>query len=391
MDTQNEKKAAPTFEEAKNRRQKVRAAGLDPNYWYAVEHDHAIKPGQIVEVKFWGQDPVALFRDEDGRLHAIENRCAHRQVPLTLGIVQGKRVVCQYHGWEYNGAGELAHVPHDLFGKKMPRCTLRSYPLRVRYGLIWIFFGDRERAHDVPMPEIPELEGDDRWACVPVDFTWSSHHSMMIDNVCDFTHEFLHRKYAPFSNSKLLGYETKDDKVFLRYDTKVGRGKISGLFIDRKAIDTNSMELCYHYPYQWSNTDDKIKHWCFVLPIDQRTTRVFFLFYFDHFKIPFTPFKIPRRVMTPFLKLSNLLMIKPLLSQDGVVTQGEQLGWERHWDEPIIEINPVVNAFQALTVKKWEEYLAREQQKRDQKELVRLERRRALEAADAAAAMDGAE
>ena len=128
-----------------------------------------------------------------------------------------------------------------------------------------------------------------------------------------------------------------------------------------------------------------------MLPIDQRTTRVFFLFYFDHFKIPFTPFKIPRRVMTPFLKLSNLLMIKPLLSQDGVVTQGEQLGWERHWDEPIIEINPVVNAFQALTVKKWEEYLAREQQKRDQKELVRLERRRALEAADAAAAMDGAE
>ena len=43
------------------------------------------------------------------------------------------------------------------------------------------------------------------------------------------------------------------------------------------------MELCYEYPYQWSNTDGKIKHWCFVLPIDGTTTRAFFLFYFDSF------------------------------------------------------------------------------------------------------------
>jgi phenylpropionate dioxygenase-like ring-hydroxylating dioxygenase large terminal subunit len=375
---------APTFEEAKNRRQKVRAAGLDPNYWYAVEHDSGVKPGQVVEVKFWGVGSVALFRDEDGRLHALENRCAHRQLPLTVGTVQGKRLVCQYHGWQYDGSGELAQVPHDLFGKKMPKCTLRTYPVRSRYGLIWIFFGDPERASQVAMPEIPELEQDDRWACVPVDFTWNAHHSMIIDNVSDFTHEFLHRKYKPFTDSKLTRLETVGDKVFVSYDTKVGRGKISGLFVDRKAVDTNSMELCYEYPYQWSNTDDQIKHWCTVLPIDERTTRTFFLFYFSHFKVPFTPVRIPRQVMTPFLKISNQLLIKPLLSQDGIAVEAEQVGHERHWDEPVVELNPAVNAFQALTVRKWEEHLAREQGKRAQKELVRLERKRALEQHDGA-------
>lgn len=382
------KSAPPRFEEATNRRQKVRAAGLDPNYWYAVEHDSAIRPGQIVEVRFFGEDPVALFRDEDGELHAIENRCAHRQVPLTVGIVQGKRLVCQYHGWSYDGSGELAEVPHDLFGKKKPRCTLRSYPVRARYGLVWIFFGDADRAAEVPMPEIPELEGGDRWACVPVDFTWKAHHSMLIDNVSDFTHEFLHRQYKPFSDAKLKRLETRDDKVYLSYDTKVGHGKISGLFVDRKSIDTNSMELCYDYPYQWSNTDDKIKHWCFVLPIDERTTRVFFLFYFDHFKVPFTPLRIPRRLLTPFLKISNRLLIRPLLSQDGVAVEAEQQGYERYWDEPIVELNPAVNAFQALTVRKWEEHLTREREKREAKELVRLQRRRMIEES---AASDGAE
>jgi phenylpropionate dioxygenase-like ring-hydroxylating dioxygenase large terminal subunit len=382
--------APPSFEAASNRRQKVRSAGLDPNYWYAVEHDSAIANEQVVEVRFYGEDPVALFRDANGRLHAIENRCAHRQLPLTAGAVKGTNLVCQYHGWEYNGCGELAHVPHDLFGKKMPRCTLRSYPVRARYGLIWIFFGDAERAHEVPMPEIPELEGDDAWACVPVDFTWKAHHSMIIDNVSDFTHEFLHRKYKPFSDAKLKTLETKNDKVYLSYDTKVGRGKISGLFVDRKSVDTNAMELCYDYPYQWSNTDDQIKHWCFVLPIDERTTRTFFLFYFAHFKVPFTPVHIPRRVLVPFLKISNELLIKPLLQQDGVAVEAEQVGYDRHWDEPLVELNPAVNAFQALTVKKWEEHLAREKNKRAQKELVRLERRRALEMQDAAPA-DGAE
>jgi 4beta-methylsterol monooxygenase len=355
----------PTFEEAKNKRQKVRAAGLDPNHWYAVEHNRALAKGQVIEVKFWGTS-VALYRDDQGVVHAIENRCAHRQLKLSAGMVVGDKLVCGYHGWEYDGDGKLAKIPHDLFGHKMPACKLRSYAVRVRYGLIWVFFGAAERAKETRMPEIPELEGPDAWACVPVDFTWQAHHSMIIDNVSDFTHAFLHRKYQPFSNdSKLTRLESHDDRVSLSYDTKVGYGKISGLFVDRKRVDTNSMDLCYEYPYQWSNTDDQIKHWLFVLPIGPRTTRTFFLFYFKEFKVPGLPFHIPRRVMTPVLKVSNKLLIRPLLSQDLFAVEAEQEGWEKHYDEPIAELSPAVHAFQALTIKKWEEYLAREGKKKD--------------------------
>jgi 4beta-methylsterol monooxygenase len=355
----------PSFENAKNKRQKVRAAGLDPNYWYAVEYDRTIKNNQVVEVVFWGSS-VALFRDDRGTLHAIENRCSHRQLKLTAGNVSGGRLVCSYHGWEYDGSGKLTHIPHDLFGHKVPNCKLKSYAVRVRYGLVWIFFGDKDRAFSVPMPEIPELEGENPWACVPVDFTWRAHHSMIIDNVSDFTHAYLHRKYQPFSSdAKLSNLETVGDKVHLSYDTKVGYGKISGLFVDRKRVDTNSMNLCYEYPYQWSNTDDQIKHWLFVLPIDARTTRSFFLFYFKEFKVPFLPFHIPQRVMEPFLVISNRVLIKPLLEQDGVAVEAEQLGWEEHYEEPIAELSPAVHAFQALTIKKWEEHLARQGGRRD--------------------------
>ena len=282
----------PTFTEAKNRRQKARAAGLDPNYWYAVEHDSALARGAVQEVKFWGTS-VALYRDAKGRLHAVEDRCAHRQLRLSLGVVVGDRLVCQYHGWEYNGCGELVGVGHSLFGKAMPKCKLRHYPVRERYGLIWIFFGDPARAEQTRMPEIPELEGENRWECVPVDFTWRAHHSMIFDNVSDFTHAYLHRKYKPFTDAELTHLETVGDTVELSYDTKVGGGTISSRFVDKENTDTNSMTLALEYPYQRSSTDGKIKHWCFVLPIDENTTRAFFLFYFDCFVVPFTKVKIP--------------------------------------------------------------------------------------------------
>ena len=43
----------PTFEQAKNRRQKVRSAGLDPSYWYAVEYDRA-----LATVNAWNASPA---------------------------------------------------------------------------------------------------------------------------------------------------------------------------------------------------------------------------------------------------------------------------------------------------------------------------------------------
>ena len=182
---------------------------------------------------------------------------------------------------------------------------------------------------------------------------------MIIDNVSDFTHAYLHRRYRPFVDPKMTHCEASADRVTLAYQTGIGRGRISGLFVDRRRVDTNSITLCYDYPYQWSDTGGKIKHWCFLLPIDERTTRVFFLFYFDALKIPLSPFKIPRWLMTPVLQIANRLLIKPLLRQDGFAVEAEQAGYENHFDAPMIEINPVIALFQQLTIRKWEEYLAK--------------------------------
>ena len=349
----------PALGEADNLRQRARAVGMNPDYWYAVEEVRRVKPGTVTEVTFWKQS-IALFRSEDGSFHAIENRCLHRQIKLSLGEVEGCRLVCGYHGWEYDADGSVVEIP-DLFGRKqVPRLSVRTYPVQVRYGLVWIFPGDPALADERQIPEIPELEGPSRWACVPLVFDLSAHHSIIIDNVSDFSHAYLHRRYRPFDGATLTRHETVGDNVHLAYETRVGRGRISGMFVDHNRLNTNHMELCYEYPYQWSNTDDEIKHWLFVLPIDERTTRATFLFYFRSLKIPLLPVRIPRQAMTTVLRLANRMLIGPLLSQDRTAVEAEQVGYESNWDASPIEVNPVVRSFQQVTVRKWQEHLDRE-------------------------------
>ncbi len=351
-----EHRRPPSFSESKNTRQKVRSAGMDPNYWYPAVWSKSLKPGQVEDVVFWKRS-IAVFRGEDGQVRAVENRCAHRQLKLSVGHVDGCNLVCPYHGWTYDGSGRVVDIPHSLFGRKFPKFQIPSVPVKERYGLIWIWPGDPELAETRSIPAIPELEQDKPWAHIAVDFTVDGHHSMVIDNVSDFTHAYLHRRFKPFSDAELLGFEVKGDTVELEYDTKVGRGKFSSLFVDKK-VDTNNMKLAFEYPYQRSNTDDQIKHWLFVRPIDERTTATFYIFYFRAFTVPFTGIEIPPVALKPFLRLAKLLTVHPLLLEDAVAVKAEQEGWEAHHDEPIAELNPVVKAFQTLTIRKWEEYLA---------------------------------
>lgn len=351
--------APPSFAVAKNSRQKARAAGLDPDRWYVVEHDHAVKKGEVKEITFWNTS-IALYRGEDGQLAAVQNRCPHRQLKLTHGVVDKCNLRCGYHGWSFNREGWLTDYSHDSFGKPLIKNRLRTYPVQVRYGLIWLFPGDPALAEQHALPEIPELTQNNPWANFATDFTWKTHHSMVIDNICDFAHAFLHRKYRPFVDAKLTHHEADEDRVYLTYDTYMAAGKISGLFVDRNRVNTRSIELCYQYPYQWTNTGDSIKNWSFLLPIDERTTRVFFLFYFDAITLPFLSLKTPKWLTQTILNLAKPLVFKPILEEDGIALEAEQLGYETHWDAPPIELNPVVPMFQKLTASKWESYLARQ-------------------------------
>lgn len=337
------------------RAQEVRRVGPSGNYWYAVELDRNLARGQVKEVRFWGES-IALYRGHDGLVRAVENRCAHRQLALTTGVVEGQNITCQYHGWKYDGCGRCVSMDHELGKnrKRLPKIQIKSYPVKTRYGLLWLFPGDPALAEQVSLPHVPELSSASPWPVAPIDVTIKSHFSMIVENVCDFNHAYLHRRKQPFTQPVLNRFWREQNTVHVLYDTSFHHSYLARFFAEKRELD--QIHLWYQYPYQGSDIGGKYLHWLFMLPEDERTTRCFFLFLFGPIQIPGTRRNIPDFVKKPFLELANKLYIRPLLAEDQWALEAEQKGFDQHHDNPFYELNPIVPEFQALTIERFRSY-----------------------------------
>lgn len=134
---------------------RVREIGINPNYWYPVAWADQLKPNQVLPVTLW-QQSIAIYRDNNGQVHALENACPHKGVELHKGQVQGNRLVCPYHGWEFNPAGECVNIPYFPPEQKLPCANARSYPSEERYGIVWVFPGEAGLATLRQIPDVPE-------------------------------------------------------------------------------------------------------------------------------------------------------------------------------------------------------------------------------------------
>jgi phenylpropionate dioxygenase-like ring-hydroxylating dioxygenase large terminal subunit len=110
----------------------LRKIGLNPNFWYPLAVAKNIKKGNVVASSFAGE-PIALVRTESNQVYALEDRCAHRQMPLSCGIVQGEKLKCCYHGWLYDKHGQCV-VPYLPEG--VP-CRTACGHIRVESPTAW--------------------------------------------------------------------------------------------------------------------------------------------------------------------------------------------------------------------------------------------------------------
>ena len=73
---------------------------------------------------------IALFRTMDDRVFALEDRCPHRNGPLSQGIVHAKAVTCPLHNWVIDLESGKA-LGADVG-------SVRTYPLKIENGRILI-------------------------------------------------------------------------------------------------------------------------------------------------------------------------------------------------------------------------------------------------------------
>lgn len=71
---------------------------------------------------------VAVFRTQDDRVFAIEDRCPHKAGPLSQGIVHGTSVTCPLHNWVISLENGQAQGADEG--------SVRTVPLRIVDGRI---------------------------------------------------------------------------------------------------------------------------------------------------------------------------------------------------------------------------------------------------------------
>src|SRR5690349_2642414 len=158
------------------------------NAWYVAAWSDEITRTPMQRT-ILGED-VLLYRREDGTAVALADRCAHRGYPLSAGRLIGDNIQCGYHGFEYDGSGVCVKVPAQ---QRIPnRARVRHYPLTEAHRWVWIWMGDEDAAHTVPIPDTHWMT-DPRWDRVTHTRLFACNADLLHDNLLDLTHEsFLH-------------------------------------------------------------------------------------------------------------------------------------------------------------------------------------------------------
>ena len=137
-------------------------------------------------------EPVVLWRTADGIPVALEDRCCHRHVPLSLGRITGPTLQCGYHGLEFDAAGQCVRIPGQE--RMPPGAHVQAFPAVERHRWIWLWMGDPERADPALIPDYHWLDSPN-WTAPVGEFHLKAHYQLLVDNLLDFSHlQFVHRR-----------------------------------------------------------------------------------------------------------------------------------------------------------------------------------------------------
>jgi renierapurpurin 18,18'-hydroxylase len=326
----------------------LRRVFINSEFWYPVAIARQLRKGALLPVAFAGEQ-IVLARSEAGEVFALEDRCAHRQVPLHLGVVRGDQLQCGYHAWCYDRCGKLVRIPYLADRGKVPVAArgVRAYPCREAHGLVFIYPGDPARAESSPLPQIPESSSPD-YRTMYFSRTVQCHYSFMHENLMDMNHQFLHRRLMGSIQPVLLGYRAGETWVEADYKFEGGKQHVGAdlmvmggggaTHVDR---DYELMTIRTDYPHQGltvmrgHSEATAIRLWSAYVPLDaeQRRNRSFGI------------------LMIRRPKIAGLLTIawpviryfaESVFTQDRLAVEAEQRAWDAQGGDWNQEVSPVL-------------------------------------------------
>lgn len=187
--------------------------------WYAAGLSKDFVKSKPEKVVIFGV-PIVIWRNEEGEVAALLDKCNHRNVPLSEGQVVNNCVVCPYHGWTYDIAGQCVQIPSEGPHKeRIPQKRIESFPVKEENGLVWLWMG-REHAPDIQPFPMPTMESKG-WHHYYMVTHFENNVTDLVENFMDVPHTiFVHKGWFRDRKQIKIGakVERTNGSVLVSYD-----------------------------------------------------------------------------------------------------------------------------------------------------------------------------
>ncbi len=332
----------------------IRQVGINPNYWYPVAWTDIFKKKDVIPVTIWNQN-IVVYRTTNGHLNALEDACLHKGVELHKGEVQQDRIVCPYHGWEFDNTGSCVRIPYLQEGKKCPSARIRTFPVQERYQMVWLFPGNLTLAEQTPLPVVPEFDDPD-WLMVKIPGHFMAHFSTCNENTMDVFHGHLHKGLQGWFDPELIKLDSHDSGVVAEYRVSYkGRlAKLLGLAKSAEETYQRTVSIEYAYPHYQNRMGELSSLYLMRLPVGPAETRSFSLMFLK----PGIPSKFWQPYKEQLARLLWRFLLKRFLDQDKEMIESEQTTYNADPQARKIEINPAIMALRRVIYDQYQSHIS---------------------------------
>ncbi|NLG27961.1 MAG: aromatic ring-hydroxylating dioxygenase subunit alpha [Chloroflexi bacterium] len=258
------------------------------NQWYVVLESSEVRRKPVGVTRLG--EKLVFWRDSQGAVHCLFDQCCHRGAALSAGHCAGDRIVCPFHGFQYDATGRCRAIPANSLGAAVPdRYRVDGYPTHEAHGLIWIYWGATEPPLSAPR-FLDDL--DDSFAWASVHDPWAAHYSRVLENQLDVLHlPWVHANSIGRGGRYVVdgpGVQWVDEalmRVYVHNRTEDGRLPLKPDELPMSAAGDYRLELLL--PNLWQNriSPDARVMAAFV-PVDDKHTLLYLRFYQRFVRLP---------------------------------------------------------------------------------------------------------
>ncbi|VCU68090.1 Phthalate 4,5-dioxygenase oxygenase subunit [Pigmentiphaga humi] len=226
-------------------------------FWLPVclAEEVAEPDGAPVHARLLGRDLV-VFRDSEGRVGVLDEKCPHRRVSLVYGRNEEGGLRCLYHGWKIDVQGRVLEMASEPAATPMlSKVRTTAYPVQEWGGMVWTFLGKEEDAPAfTPPPWAPTRDTKVAIAKILLPCNWAQ----ILEGAIDSAHSSsLHS--SDFVPAKVAGAEATA-KNWLRPSTD----KAPRMQVDRTSYGFRYAAI--RRPIEDADTQDYVRSTVFVAP-----------------------------------------------------------------------------------------------------------------------------